>query len=147
MQKIKLFHWSVLETRFIKKPCNLIGWKHFGPYLRTEFFDQIPVFGPFLVHFPNFRGKNVFSVKCGSVTLNFIAPCQNLEKTDDTIPRNRPDRRRDRQKDVGQTLLATTGGPIIRATKLFNDYNRYLTIYFQQELIFKPPLKLGFSCR
>ena len=79
--------------------------------------------------------------------LNFIAPCQNLEKTDDTIPRNRPDRRRDRQKDVGQTLLATTGGPIIRATKLFNDYNRYLTIYFQQELIFKPPLKLGFSCR
>ena len=79
--------------------------------------------------------------------LNFIAPCQNLEKTDDTIPRNRPDRRRGRQKDVGQTLLATTGGPIIQATKLFNDYNRYLTIYFQQELIFKPPLKLGFSCR
>ena len=38
-------------------------------------------------------------------------------------------------------------GPIIRATKLFNDYNRYLTTYFQQELIFKPPLKRGFSCR
>ena len=31
-----------------------------------------PVFGPFLVHFPNFRSKKLFSGKSGSVTHNFI---------------------------------------------------------------------------
>ena len=45
----------------------------------------------------------------------FLASCQNLEKTNDTIPRKRSDRQKDRQKD-GETLFyrtlpANTGGP------------------------------------
>ena len=45
----------------------------------------------------------------------FLAPYQNLEKTNDAIPRKRPDRWKDKRKD-GQTLLyrtlpATAGGP------------------------------------
>ena len=40
MQKIRLFHWLVLEIRLIKKSCNLIGWEHFGPYLRNQNFPK-----------------------------------------------------------------------------------------------------------
>ena len=44
-------------------------------------------------------GAKNFSEKSGSVTHNFIwvpsAPCQNLEKTNDTIPRKCPDRWKD----------------------------------------------------
>ena len=38
MQKRRLFHWFVLEIWSIKKSCNLIGWKNFGPYLRNQNF-------------------------------------------------------------------------------------------------------------
>ena len=40
MQKIKLFHWFVLEIELIKKSCNLIGWEHFGPYLSKQNFPK-----------------------------------------------------------------------------------------------------------
>ena len=38
--KIRLFHWFVLEIWLIKKSCNLIGWEHFGPYLRNKNFSK-----------------------------------------------------------------------------------------------------------
>ena len=40
MQKIRLLHWFVLEIWLIKKSCNLIGWEHFGPYLRNQNFPK-----------------------------------------------------------------------------------------------------------
>ena len=54
----------------------------------------------------------------------FLAPCQNLEKANDAIPRKRSDRRNDGKKDGrtgGQTLFystlpATHEGPIIEKT-------------------------------
>ena len=52
-----------------------------------------PVFGPFLVHFPKFWGKNNFpenlAMSC-TTSYGFLAPSQNLEKTNDTIPRKQP---------------------------------------------------------
>ena len=54
-----------------------------------------------------------------ATSYEFLAPSQNqnLEKTKDTIPRKRPDRRKDGWKD-GQTLFhrnlpANAGGPIM----------------------------------
>ena len=38
MQKIRIFHWFVLETWLIKKSCNLIGWEHIGLCLRNKIF-------------------------------------------------------------------------------------------------------------
>ena len=61
-----------------------------------------PVFGPFWAHFPNFWGKKSFPGKSGSVpttSYGFLAPCQKLEKVNDTIQRKCLDRRKDRQKD------------------------------------------------
>ena len=70
----------------------------------TRFFKKFkkPFFDPFLVHFPNFEGKKIFSRKYGSVMHNFIwvsSISQNLEKTNDTIPRKRPDRRKSRKTE------------------------------------------------
>ena len=70
----------------------------------TRFFKKFkkPFFDPFLVHFPNFEGKKIFSRKYGSVMHNFIwvsSISQNLEKTNDTIPRKRPDRRKNERTD------------------------------------------------
>ena len=56
----------------------------------TKFFW--PIFGPF----SNFWGKNNFSGKSGSVTQNFIwvsSTMPKFRKTNDLIPRKRPDRR------------------------------------------------------
>ena len=59
-----------------------------------------PVFGPFLVRYPNFGDKKFFSGKSGSVTqYGFLAPCQNLEKTNNKIPRKRPDRETEGRTD------------------------------------------------
>ena len=54
-----------------------------------------------------------------TTSYGFLAPCQNLEKTNDTIPRKRPDRMTEGWKDGwkdGQTLFhrtlpATAGCP------------------------------------
>ena len=67
------------------------------------------VFGPFLTHFLNFLRKKIFlenQALSRTTSYGFLAPCQDLEKTNDTIPRKRLDRRKD-----GQTLAANTGGP------------------------------------
>ena len=44
MQKIRLLHWFVLEKWSIKKSCNLIGWEHFGPYLRNKNFPKYGIY-------------------------------------------------------------------------------------------------------
>ena len=62
-----------------KKPCFL-----------AHFWSIFPIFG---------AKKNSRTTSYG-----FLAPYQNLEKTNNTIPRKRPDRRRDGRKD-GQTLF------------------------------------------
>ena len=62
----------------LKKPCS---WHIFGPF--SQFSRQKKIF---------------FSRKSGSVcatSYGFLAPCQNLEKTNDTIPRKRPERRKE----------------------------------------------------
>ena len=50
--------------------------------------------GPYLVHFPNFGGNFFFQKIWLSRTTAYLVltPCQNLEKTDDTIPGKCPDR-------------------------------------------------------
>ena len=92
MQKIRQFPWFVLEIWLIKKSCHLIGWEHYGPYLRNKNFPKygtcagtqqtikifiikqiqwkfiIKFFNKFKktqlsVHFPNFGDKKVFSGK------------------------------------------------------------------------------------
>ena len=83
----------------------------------TKFFNKFN-------HFPSFWDK-FFSPKYPALSCTtlygFIAPCQNLGKTNDTIPRKRLDRRmdkrmeeqKDRQKDrqtlFYRTHLATAG--------------------------------------
>ena len=56
-----------------------------------KFFNKFknPVFGSFLVYFPNFGGKKKNSgnpaLSC-TTFYRFLTPCQNLERTNDTIP-------------------------------------------------------------
>ena len=76
----------------------------------TIFFNKLKkhCFGRFSVHFPNFGGKKNFSGKSGSATHNFIlyeflVPWPNLEKTNDTIPRKRLDRRTNGRRTEGRT--------------------------------------------
>ena len=82
-----------------------------------------PCFWPILGLFSEFLGQKKFSSKKSALShttsYGFLAPCQNLEKINDTNQRKCPDRRKDGQKDGwkdGQTLfyrpfLATAGGP------------------------------------
>ena len=74
MQKIRLFHYFVLEIWLIKKSCNLIGWEHFSQYLRNKNF---PKYGMFLETANNinfYYRKN--SVKINDKIFNkFKKPC------------------------------------------------------------------------
>ena len=59
----------------------------------TKSFNKLrknPVFGPLLIHFLKFWGKKIFSENLAlsrTTSYGFLAPCQNLEKTNDKIPR------------------------------------------------------------
>ena len=67
-----------------------------------QYIKKNPVFVLFLAHFPNFSGKKIFlenSALSHATSYGFLASCQNLEKTNDTIPRKRPDRRKDGRTD------------------------------------------------
>ena len=70
----------------------------------TKFFNifkKKPVFGPFLAHFPNFW-RNFFlenRALSSTTSYGFVASCQNLEKTNDSIPRKHLDRQKDRRTD------------------------------------------------
>ena len=67
-----------------------------------------PVFSPFWVHFPNFWGKKIFlknpPLSC-TTSYRFLAPCQNLEKTNDKFQENA---QTDRRTDV--SVLANPTG-------------------------------------
>ena len=80
----------------------------------------------FLAHywtiFPIFGAKKFFLENqplSRTTSYGFLAPCQNLEKTNDTIPRKRPDKwkdgrtegRKDGQTLFHRTLPTTAGGP------------------------------------
>ena len=62
----------------------------------TKFFFKFKksYFWPFLVNFPNFGGKKLISQN--RVFMHnfkgFLASCQNLEKSNDPVPRRHPDR-------------------------------------------------------
>ena len=131
MQKIRLFYWLVLEILLIIKACNLLGWEHFGPYLRNQNFSKygicagtqqiIKIFvveqiqqklmtkyfnifkkSCFWPIFPIFGAKKFFLghlTLSGTTSYGFLALHQNLEKTNDKIPRKQPDRQKVRWKD------------------------------------------------
>ena len=66
-----------------------------------------PVFGSFLAHFPHFWAKKIFmeNPALSHITsYGFLAPCQNLEKVNDTTQRKRLDRRKDGRRE-GRTDL------------------------------------------
>ena len=70
-------------TKFLnilKKPCF---WPIPGPF--SQFFEQKKIF--WKIRLPR------------TTSYGFLASCQNLEKTNDTIPRKRPDRRKDERTD------------------------------------------------
>ena len=82
----------------------------------TIFFNKLKkhCFGRFSVHFPSFGGKTFFSGKSGSATHNFIlyeflVPWSNFEKTNDTIPRKRLDRRTNGRRTKGRKDGRTEG--------------------------------------
>ena len=95
----------------------------------TKFFNifKIPLFWPIFGPFLQFWGvKKIFlenPALTHTTSYGFLALCQNLEKTKDTIPRKCPDRWKDRRKNGrmegqkdGQTLFhrtlpANAGGP------------------------------------
>ena len=67
----------------------------------TKFFNKLKN-TLFLAHFCSIfliLGVNKLENPAGTTSYGFLAPCQNLEKTNDTIPRKRPDRRKDGWKD------------------------------------------------
>ena len=64
----------------------------------TKFFNKFkkPCLGAFFGLFSRFLGQFFFSPKhpalSRTISNGFVAPCRNLEKTKDTIPRKQPDR-------------------------------------------------------
>ena len=55
MQKMRLFHWFVLEIWLIKGSCNLTGWEHFGPYLRNKNFPKYGICCRNIANYINFH--------------------------------------------------------------------------------------------
>ena len=70
--------------------------KFFNKFKKFCFWPFFPILGPR----KNFFSENPALLR--TTSYSFLAPCQNLEKTNDTIPRKQPDRQKDRRKD-GQT--------------------------------------------
>ena len=89
----------------------------------TKFFNifKKTVFDPFLVHFPNFGGKNFFlenPALSHTTSYGFLALYQNLEKTNDTNSKQTPgqmegqkDGWKGRQTILHRTLLANARDP------------------------------------
>ena len=87
-------------------------------------FDHITlIFGLCLFRVPNFGSKIFFKENAALSRSNlyrYLASCQNLENTNDRIPRKRPDiwkdgrtkGRKDGQALFYKVLPATAGGPI-----------------------------------
>ena len=63
-------------------------------------FKKNAVFAYFWPIFPIFGAKKTFQENPAlphTISYGFLASCQNLEKTNDTVPTNCLDRRKDRQ--------------------------------------------------
>ena len=80
----------------------------FNIFKKSWFCPILPIFGAKIIFLEN------PALSC-TTSYGSLALCQNLEKTNDTIPRKCSDRKKDRQKD-GETLFyrslpANTGGP------------------------------------
>ena len=70
----------------------------------TKFFNTLKkkVLAHFWPTFPIFGAKKIFLKNLAlshTTSYGFLASCQNLEKTNDTIPRKHPDRRKDRRTE------------------------------------------------
>ena len=80
--------------------------------------------------FPILEAKKCLENPALSLTTSyrFLASCQNLVKTDDTIPRKRPDKRRDGQTLFHRTLPANAGGPIKTADFLRKVFEFQFTL-------------------
>ena len=77
-------------TNFLSKFKEPFFWQHFGPFSRLFW-------------------QKTFSRK---TSYGFLAPCKNLEKTNNTISRKRQDRRKDGQQTLFHGILPTTAvGP------------------------------------
>ena len=82
-------------------------------------------FGPF----SQFLGKIFFFWKIRlshTISYGFLASCQNLEKTNDTIPRKRPDRRKGGQALFYRTLPATAASPTSGGEHLLSTLRVYI---------------------
>ena len=84
----------------------------------TKFFNIFKE-NLFLAHFClifQFSGQKKFFLEnpalSRTTSRGFLAPCQNLEKTNDTIVRKRLDRRKDRQTLLHRNLPANAGRPL-----------------------------------
>ena len=69
-----------------------------------------------MTRFPSVRGKRILSEKSfarlRTSSFGFLAPCQNLEKTNDLVPRKHPDRGKDGHILIYKTYRATAAGPV-----------------------------------
>ena len=89
---------------------NLKIQEHFGPYLRNQNFSKYEIFGQFSAFF---GANKIFLENLAPSRKNsygFLAPCQNLEKVNDTIQRKCLDRQMEDGRQEGQI---TAGGPKI----------------------------------
>ena len=85
----------------------------------------------FLAHFPNFGGSFFLeNPPLSHTSYGFLASCQNLEKTNDTISRKRPDRQKGGQALFYRTLPATAAGPINGGEHLLSTLRVYMFIDF-----------------
>ena len=80
-----------LEIQLIQKSCNLIGQKHFGPYLWSQISQKIWDLcknitnkSPDLPH---------------STSYSFVTQCQNLKKINALLPRKHLDKQAAMHKD------------------------------------------------
>ena len=151
MQKTRLFHWFFLEIWSIsqepefsqiwnlcRNTANKINFNYRTNSVKIndksfQYIQKTLFLAHFWPIFPIFWAKNFFLENLAlsrTTSYGFLVSCQNLEKTNNTIPRKRLDRRTEGQKDgrkdrqtlLHRTLPANAGGPI----KKFNNEGVYI---------------------
>ena len=111
-------------------------------FKKSSFWLIFPIFGA-----KKFSGKLALSSTTSS---KFVARCQNLEKTNDTIPRKCPDRQKDRWKNgqknrwilLYKTIPATPGESKI----IFPALVRVLSRTLHPSRVFGNPCSRGAGC-
>ena len=107
----------------------------------TKFSNKFkkPCFWPI---FPIFGAKKNFlenpALPC-TTSYGFLAPCQNLEKVNDTIQRKHSDRRKKAETLFYRTLLAITRGPKSFFLYFVLKYIIFKSPSWQQNKPFKLP--------